>query len=789
MPDTKNHSQNNSENKAEERKIVDLFPYRIKNRNVFYNRDHPVNLNPDSPRYVKYWTNQLKDYIEGRWVNDEGTWVYMMPKLCFFINYTKLYNKDRKLIQPDLRDIEWIIFTYFMGMDGFSGFEDDPRYTCHHLIKNIEDGKELRARKIAQIPRSCKTVEGVYKKYVDPWHYLTRHYLIEQPTKKPLGKALYDNPRKNGILLSARGASKSLCTFVGDFCHEFLTGGVKSFDEIGDLNNSLNFAMGCLLGKQLDRSLANIKTFYDNMPGQYSSEDGVIMGPLYKRVQGSWKTGSSIQHVVKRPDNTDKIRGSLVQMVALTLDKSKVAAGDRFRRIYIEECGFSPNLFEIFRANKDSMRVGGEKVGNMMCIGTGGSLKTIQESKAIFEKVAAYEVFGIPNYWKNTKKKVGMFMPAYYTLLDYKDENGNTDLNEAYDAILEERERIRNELDAMSYESEIMFNPIEPDEMLRPSDGSILPKQAAATQLSNIESFDLFRIRARIGDMVYNALEPKGVEFKKDLKGEKKPILDWGSTEMTANSEGAVIIYEDPPQHAPEGLYYVIYDPVQKSGTGTSYNSVLVYKNFYRGPEESLFDTIVCEWIGRKERLEDNYHMVIKIAKYYNAKIFPEVNVAGFVEWCGSNNYYSLLESDAAYFLREELNPKYKSHYKVGFQMNAREKEWALRKLRDWLLEIKRHDPVTGVPILRTIDWIFSPRILKEIIAFTREKGQNFDHISSLLGLMILIGKLGKEPVDLIDEDEPVFNSEMQEYIDTLKRNEMLLGTQTRPKRSAFLNY
>jgi hypothetical protein len=775
--------------KNEEDKIVSLFPYQIKNRNLFYHRDHPEKLNPDTRTYERYWSEQLKYYIEGRWINDEGTWVYMMPKLFFLINYTKIYDKERRLIFPDLRDIEWIIFTYFMGMDGFSGFEDDPDFTCHYLIKKKEDGDKLSARDFLKIPPSCKKSNGDFKKYVDPWHYLTKHYLIEHPAKKPLGRALYDNPRKNGIILAARGLSKSIGTFVGDFSHEFLTGGIKSIDEIGDLNNQLNFVMGCGDSRQLDRSIANIKSFYDNMPGQFEYEEGVSMGPLFKRVQGSWKTGSSIQHVVKREDGTDKIRGSLLQMVALTPDRSKVGAGDRFRRIYLEEVGFIGNLFEVLRSNKDSMQIGGYKVGSMVMIGTGGSLKAIQEPKAVFERPEAYDVFGIPNHWKNIDKKVGLFIPAYYALLDYKDENGNSALEDAYQAIVDKRNKLRQDLDAMSYESEIMFNPLVPDEMLRPSDGSVLPKQAAATQLSNLETFDVFKIRAMIGDIVYNALESRGVEFKKDFDGSKKPILKWGATTMEAKTEGAIIIYEDPPQHVPEGLYYVIYDPVSKSGDGTSYNSVLVYKNFYRGPEESLYDTIVAEWIGRKERLEDNYHMVIKIAKYFNAKIFPEVNVAGFVEWCGSNNYYSLLEPDATYFLREELNPKYKSYYKVGFQMQGREKDWALKRLRDWLLEVKRHDPVTGVPTIKTIDWIFSPRILDEIIAYTDDKDYNFDHISSLLGLMILIGKLGKEPVDIIDEEEPLIKPEMQEYFETLKKHQMLLGANKRPSRSKFLSY
>ena len=61
--------------------LVDIFPYKIKNVNNFYFRDHPINLNPDLPAYKEYWKPQIKDCIVGKWINDNGTWVFMFPAL------------------------------------------------------------------------------------------------------------------------------------------------------------------------------------------------------------------------------------------------------------------------------------------------------------------------------------------------------------------------------------------------------------------------------------------------------------------------------------------------------------------------------------------------------------------------------------------------------------------------------------------------------------------------------------------------------------------------------------
>ena len=126
-----------------------LFPYQIKNRDLFYEHvKHPDNLNPSSLAYKKYWSRQWKRIVEGYWVNDEGTWVYMFPKLYFYINISKIIdtdkkNKSRKKIYPRLRDIEWIIFTYLFCCQGFSGFEKDNEYTCNKYVGLLESGEEL----------------------------------------------------------------------------------------------------------------------------------------------------------------------------------------------------------------------------------------------------------------------------------------------------------------------------------------------------------------------------------------------------------------------------------------------------------------------------------------------------------------------------------------------------------------------------------------------------------------------------------------------------------------------
>lgn len=776
-------------------KTHSLFPYQIKRIESFYNRHHPKNAHPDSPKFKKYWKDFIKKSVEGVWVNDEGTWIYMMPKLFFYVNFPLIADRNRDDIHPDLRDNEWIIFTYFLCLEGFSGFELDSEYTCHDYVRRFEENPEaLNFIELNKIPKSAKKEDGTYKKYVDPWYYLTQHYLLDNPSKEPLGHALYENQKYNGCILSARGVGKSFTTFVGDFFHEWITGGVKRVDELSGMNKRLLFGMGSATKPQLQRSINNVKAAYYNMPGQYKFKDpkkSPYLGPLFKKVQGTWEVGGEVNHIVKTKSRNIDIQGNSLQMVALTKDRTKIGAGDRFRRIYIEEFGFLENAIDVHGSNKDSLQSEGERVGSAIYLGTGGDMNAIRQPKEIFEHPEAYDIFGIPNYWKNPNKKVGLFIPKVYALRDYKDENGNTYIDMAYDAVIKKRESDKKELDSVSYDLEIMFNPLVPEEMLRPGNSSILPKQEAQNQLNNLEAYEIFRRRAQIGRLSWDPLSQTGVKWDKDMSLTLRPILETRIDDTTTNTnkEGAVIIYEQPPDYIPDNLYWVVYDPAAKSGDGESFHSILVYKYFYSGSgEKTYYDTIVAEWIGRKERLDDNYQEVIKLAKYFNAKIFPEINVAGFVEYCRKNNYWQLLEGDA-YNLEQEIHGRSaisRSYYKVGFQMNRRKKNWCLKKLRDWLLEVKEIDPISNVPIIRTMDWILSPRILNEIIEYIDDPQENFDHISSLLGLMLLIGKLDDmKPVDLDYDEKEIIKSELIPHINYTNQKEY---TSSR-RRHSLLNY
>lgn len=740
-----------------EYKIVDLFPYKIKDRSKFLFNNHPKDLHPESQKYKDYWKEQYKRCIEGHWVNDDGTWVYMMPKLYFYINVAiisdvKEDNKSaRALISPRLRDNEWIIMTYTFCAQGFSGFEKDTEYTCHETIGRLEKGTEIDEVELKALPENTKKPDGTYKKFIPAWDYLTRHYLIDNPAKEPLGLPLYDNPIRNILIFTSRGLGKSLIMFVGVFMHEFLTGGIKKWEQAKDIMKSpLLFFAGSSDERKMNKTLRMIKTFYDNMPGTYSSynyknEQVFKPSPFYRKLMGSWKLGESLIHSYKSGDGRDLGSKSMIEFNSI--HSHDVATGDRYSMIFVEELGLLKISMQFHDSTKDTLVVNGVKVGMFIGLGTGGDVERVQESKIMFTQPDGYDVYPLANFWENPLNKIGLFIPIQYRDERYKDKQGNTLLEIAHKKEYEDLMKKKEGGSSRSFKTHLMNNPFIPSQIFQTSKYSVFPSDAAINRLTEIETFDLWKKKATVGSLQYSEQARYGVKFVLDEENKLKPITKYLGFDIEKDdTEGALVIYEQPPDIIPTGLYKVVYDPVSKEGVGSSLNSVIVYKGLSIGDNQGMRNNIVAEWIGRLASLRETWERVYMLSRYYNCKIFPETNTPGFVDYIRRTKMQGQILQPSASYVEKELFKNYKhDQSKVGFDVRGNRGQMTFfldNAINDWLMEDAETDPTTGNTIRRTIDTIYSTRLLEEIAYFDES---NFDHISSLRGLMLWLANDRKQ--------------------------------------------
>jgi hypothetical protein len=725
-------------------KLVDLWPYKVKDRSLFYDRDHPINLHPKTKRYSEYWLDQLKKSIEGQWVNDKGTWVYMFPKLHFYVNISKIVledakNKTRILNSPDLRDTEWIIFTYLFCCQGFSGFDEDDKYTSNRQVYLHNKGEEV------ELTNSCYDSNGHIKEYVDPWDYLREVYTIKDPQNRPLGLPLYENPTSDFFLLATRGCGKSFSLACGDALHEWCTSGIKYWEDRGKINQlPIEMFFGSAQSDKLQDFIKKFRKTYENLPGQYTEGESFFQSPFYKKTKGSWsaRASSPVEHIYESSLGEKKGSGATIKFGTYTVENPEVAVGLRANRIYNEECGLNGNIEEVHGANVNSLLVD-NKFGIEVNLGTGGNLDKVQGSKKLFMRPDAYSIFGIPNYWENPESKVGLFIPVEYRWNNLKDSNGNTLLEKARGRSDKTRLKKRDSIDLSAFDQELMYNPQVPSEIFLNVKNNILPVRQAAERVAEITTLDLWNKVSTIGELKRVGEE---VIFVPDIRRRLTPINSW-YTEKLLDKSGAIVVYEHPRDvNSDKSLYKVIYDPVKDEGDGTSFAAVVVYKDFHDFDGNAMKNTIVAEWVGRKQRLEEAHEIAIMMAEYYNTQMLPETNVGQVVQYCRRKNKMHLLRRFPGIATSKALDGKGKGNkYQVGFEMtNQFLKKTCEQWFKEWLLEPMTVDE-DGQIKTRTIDHLYSTRLLEEIEHYNRK--ENCDIISCMFGLMLWLQEESEEPV------------------------------------------
>lgn len=248
------------------------------------------------------------------------------------------------------------------------------------------------------------------------------------------------------------------------------------------------------------------------------------------------------------------------------------------------------------------------------------------------------------------------------------------------------------------------------------------------------------------------------------------PIRTYNIDEYKGNLKGAIVIYEHPPDELPEAkfhnnLYKITYDPVKDDNWGTSLASVIVYKGIPNKMwEVGLSDTIVAEYIGRLDKVNDMHEIAFKLACYYNAKILPETNIPDIVRYAEMTKRYSTLQPALTVAIGKILlNPSFK--YSVGIDMSSvKVQEQGTQLLAQWLLK-ERNINENGEATATNIDYLYTQRGIEEMIA----SGQpgNYDYFRCL---QILALWLSQEEEGYIDEPKvnEVFK-ELNAYFKTKK--------------------
>ena len=727
---------------------------RINNRNNFLMKEIP-NLHPESLEYIKYWKKQKKRCIEGFWSIDDanvdvhhnglnsdyqldelyadtnkydGKWRFMTPNLYFYVNAGTITHVKKgsqkttakQLIRPDLRDFEWEYLYNWFECRGFSGFKDDDEYSCNNELHEFSIGERTT------LDPDCINSKGEPKKYIKAREYLRMLH------KKPLGLPIYNNQAKNLILMSTRDLGKSMCTAVGIILHEFLTDGAKEYTEetIKHPFKVTIFVGAAITDKSTDL-LDKFKDAKEHLPGQWAV--GTLEfkpSPLDKQTSGTLgpnnkKNAFRHEYDFKVGDNwIKKGSRSSIQHGIFTTDNPEAAAGTRPTMIVIEETGLLPNALAVHGSNAAALNRGAWKFGSALYIGTGGNVEKVQDSEKLFRDPDGFDMLAIDDIFENTGK-MGFFVPAIYAPNEFKDDNGNTDVEAALEFFLKKRAKAKKANDPSAINMEMMNYPLMPSEMFLNATGAMFPqamiKEHLATILANPHRY---HNASYFGDLTVGT---DGIV--KWINGtDHQLVTDW-PIKHNKDKLGCIQIWEMPQKDAGGNVFrnrYIqgtdTYDDDESSTTSLGSTFIMdLYTN-----------RIVAEYTGRPKSTEF-YEKCRMLNIFYSAEHNYENNKKGLFMWYDRKNSLHLLCDNPSYLKGQmDITIHKEGNKSKGTDGNKAVNAHGLSSQLDWMLEQAdgQNEGVLNLHMIKSVGY------LKECLSFNKDG--NFDRISAMNMVCIL---------------------------------------------------
>lgn len=694
-------------------------------------------MNPYSREYKDFWRSEKRKCIDGVWT--EGK--FMPGVLYFFINFwtiqlnKKATSKVKTLGQPFLRDLEWERAYYTIEARGFSGFEDDDEITCHRGLE-----KEYSEDEWNLLPGECYKKNGDLKTYVP-----AREYLFKEHTKN-LGNPLFHNEARNVIDIEARGGGKSFWMSV-TVAHNFVFDGATNYDEYLDDRFSSETMVGAIDSFYSSTLLTKVQLGLNNLRGDFTYGGEQQPSPLSKAYSGSWMSGKNIlaEVDVKIGGNWQK-RGSRSTIFHRSFKDNPFAGnGPRPGWTCLEEIGFFDNLIETLGQLKETTADGAVKFGSIWMSGTGGDMigGATEAAKEVFYNPEKYDALAFTDEYEGSPFKIGMFMPAWKTLNQYKDDNGLTVKAPAMAFLERARDKARAGSDKKAHNDELQQRPVVPSEAFLLTMGNIFPIADLVDHLAWLETSTDGDVIGQNGKMVPDIPEKKKIEdsegtvieteerykFKQFLKRSDPVPCDY-PVKKGDDHTGCIQIWEHPDPRAQYGWYVAGDDPydLDEAVNSSSLGSLIIMKRATIG--SGNHDKIVAEYTARPESAKIYYEQARRLLIYFSAICLYENEKIGIKTYFEQKHSLYLLAYTPT-ILKANQNSKVSRTYGQNMTKNVKKdgtttgvKAELEVFLRDWLQENVGESRMN-------LHNIYSKPLIKELISYN-DVG-NYDRVIALM--------------------------------------------------------
>ncbi|MFO0453752.1 MAG: hypothetical protein ACK52I_34715 [Pseudomonadota bacterium] len=341
---------------------------------------------------------------------------------------------------------------------------------------------------------------------------------------------------------------------------------------------------------------------------------------------------------------------------------------------------------------------------------------------------------------KGTIGESGLFIPEQWSMPPYIDEAGNSLVEEAKAAIVEERKQWYKDLAPDQYQLRISQKPMTIEEAFATRKESVFPPHLVSKQLQ------------RINDKEYSV---EYLELYRNAEGKiidspsrKTPIMEFPISKKAEDKEGVICVYERPCKDPQFGMYYASIDPVGEGKTTTSDSlcSIYILKNaveVIKKDGEKISqnierDKIVASWCGRFDDIKKTHERLEIMIEWYNAWTLVENNVSLFIHYMMERKKQRYLVPKNMMLFLKDIGANTNVFQEYGWKnVGTLFKGNLLSYGIEFLKEELDHEILEDGTIVKTIygvERIPDPMLLKEMQAY--QDGLNVDRLVAFCALV-----------------------------------------------------
>jgi hypothetical protein len=457
------------------------------------------------------------------------------------------------------------------------------------------------------------------------------------------------------------------------------------------------------------------------------------------------KVGAWRQQIKVRMNNRDTYRGLKSSINSYSFEKDPTnGVGGPVTYFFHEEAGIAPKMNDTYGFIKPALKSGHIITGQFIAAGSVGDLDQCEPMKEYIMNPEENGFYGVESNLidkDGTIGLTGLFIPEQWSMPPYIDNYGNSKVEEALQALEEEFEKAKKNMDPAAYQLTISQHPRTIEEAFATRKVSVFPPHLVSKQLQRIsdKQYSVEYLE------LYRTAEGKVI----DKPSRKIPIMDFPISKKTEDKEGVICIYERPVKDPTFGMYYASVDPVGEGKTTTSESlcSIYVYKN----PIEIIQDNgngdvknsierdgIVASWCGRFDDINKTHERLELLIEWYNAWTIVENNVALFIQYMISRKRQRyLVPKDMILFLKDiGANRNVFQQYgwkNVGTLFKGNLLSYGIEYLKEEL-DTETLPDGTIVKTIYGVERIPDPMLLKEMQAY--REGLNVDRLVAFCSLI-----------------------------------------------------